>query len=208
MLCIVTQLCSIPWTVARQVLLSMGILWPRILEWVAMPSSRGSSQPRDQTQVSCIAERIFLLSEPQGKHVYVQCYANDELPSQLSWLRICLQCRRPGFDTWLRRFPGEGNGNPLQDSCLENPKDRGGAWQATVHGVARIGHDLATKLLLLCILFLAQIHVSTKFRYRIIQSFKRNSLILLLCIYTDKSILGQPPICFSSRYYCHVVIVL
>ena len=32
--------------------------------------------------------------------------------------------------------PGEGNGNPLQDSCLENPKD-GGAWWATVHGVAK-----------------------------------------------------------------------
>ena len=39
---------------------------------------------------------------------------------------------------------GEGNGNPLQYSCLENPVDRG-AWQATVHGVARIGHDLVTK---------------------------------------------------------------
>ena len=32
--------------------------------------------------------------------------------------------------------PGEGNGNPLQYSCLENPIDRG-AWQATVHGVAK-----------------------------------------------------------------------
>ena len=42
------------------------------------------------------------------------------------------------------RFPGEGNGNLLQYSCLENPTDRG-AWQATVHGVARVGHDLATK---------------------------------------------------------------
>ena len=39
---------------------------------------------------------------------------------------------------------GEGNGNPLQYSCLENPMDRG-AWQATVHGVTRVGHDLATK---------------------------------------------------------------
>ena len=38
------------------------------------------------------------------------------------------------------RSPGEGNGNPLQNSCLENPMDRG-AWQATVYGVARIGHD-------------------------------------------------------------------
>ena len=33
------------------------------------------------------------------------------------------------------RFPGEGNGNPLQYCCLENPLD-GGAWWATVHGVA------------------------------------------------------------------------
>ena len=40
--------------------------------------------------------------------------------------------------------PGEGNGNPLQYSCLENPID-GGAWQATVYGVSRVGHDLATK---------------------------------------------------------------
>ena len=36
----------------------------------------------------------------------------------------------------LRRSPGEGNGNPLQYSCLENPMD-GGAWWATVHGVAK-----------------------------------------------------------------------
>ena len=42
------------------------------------------------------------------------------------------------------RFPREGNGNPLQHSCLENPIDRG-VWQATVHGVARAGYDLATK---------------------------------------------------------------
>ena len=35
-----------------------------------------------------------------------------------------------------RKSPGEGNGNPLQDSCLENPVDRG-AWQATVHRVAK-----------------------------------------------------------------------
>ena len=42
------------------------------------------------------------------------------------------------------RSPGEGNDNPLQDSCLGNPMDRG-AWWVTVYGVARVGHDLATK---------------------------------------------------------------
>ena len=49
------------WTVARQAPLSMGILQARILEWVATPSSRGSSQPRDQTQVSHIAGRFFTI---------------------------------------------------------------------------------------------------------------------------------------------------
>ena len=34
------------------------------------------------------------------------------------------------------RFPGQGNGYPLQYSCLENPMDRGG-WRATVHGVTK-----------------------------------------------------------------------
>ena len=38
--------------------------------------------------------------------------------------------RRPGFDPWVRRSHIEGNGNPLQYSCLENLMD-GGAWQAT-----------------------------------------------------------------------------
>ena len=42
----------------------------------------------------------------------------------------------PGSIPGLGRFPGEGNGNPLQYSCLENPMD-GGGWRATVHGVAK-----------------------------------------------------------------------
>ena len=47
-----------------------GILQARVLELVAMPSSRGSSRPRYQTQVSCIAGR-FLTTEPPGKPVSV-----------------------------------------------------------------------------------------------------------------------------------------
>ena len=41
-----------------------------------------------------------------------------------------------GLIPGLGRSPGEGNGNPLQYSCLGNPMDRG-AWQATVHGVTK-----------------------------------------------------------------------
>ena len=50
----------------------------------------------------------------------------------------------PSSISGLRRFPGEGNGNPLQYSCLEYPMDRG-AWRAPVHGVARVRRYLATK---------------------------------------------------------------
>ena len=42
----------------------------------------------------------------------------------------------PGLISGLGRSPGEGNGNPLQYSCLKNPTD-GGAWWATVHGVTK-----------------------------------------------------------------------
>ena len=47
----------------------------------------------------------------------------------------------PGSIPGSRRSPGEGNGNLLHYSCLENPMDRG-VWQATVHGVARLGYNL------------------------------------------------------------------
>ena len=40
------------------------------------------------------------------------------------------------FNTLYTLNPWRGNGNPLQYSCLENPMDRG-AWQGTVHGVAK-----------------------------------------------------------------------
>ena len=47
-----------------------------------------------------------------------------------------------GSILWWGRSPGEGNGNPLQYSCLENPMDRG-AWWATVHGVTKSGTRLS-----------------------------------------------------------------
>ena len=50
-----------------------------------------------------------------------------------------------GSTSGLERSPGEGNGNPLECSCLGNHMDRG-AWQDTVHGIAkRIRYDLVTK---------------------------------------------------------------
>ena len=47
-----------------------------------------------------------------------------------------------GLIPGLGRFLGEGNGNPLQYSCLENPLNRG-AWQAAAHGVAKNWTELS-----------------------------------------------------------------
>ena len=115
------QLCLIPcnlWTVAQQALLSNGILQASILEWIAMPSSRASSWPRDWTHVSYITGfgRWF----PGGS----DC-------KECAW-----NAGDPGSIPGLGRYPGEGDGHPLQYSCLENSMDRG-AWQSTVHGVTK-----------------------------------------------------------------------
>ena len=64
------QLFVTPWTVALQAPLSMGILQTRILKWIVRPSSRGSSQPRNWTQVSCIAGRFFTIWATREAHGY------------------------------------------------------------------------------------------------------------------------------------------
>ena len=50
----------------------------------------------------------------------------------------------PGSIPGSGRSPGEGHGNPLQYSCLENPMDRG-AWRATVHGVTKSQNHCTSK---------------------------------------------------------------
>ena len=52
--------------------------------------------------------------------------------------------RGKGSVSRSRRSPGGGHGDPLYCSCLEKPMDRG-AWQATVHGVEKVGHNFETK---------------------------------------------------------------
>ena len=52
----------------------------------------------------------------------------------------------------LGRFPGGGNGNPLQFSCLENPVDKG-AWQATVHGIVESDMNEVTEHDLLLVVY-------------------------------------------------------
>ena len=58
------------------------------------------------------------------------------LPRGLGGKEPACQCRRCGFDPWVGKILGEGNGDPLQYFCLESPMDRG-AWRATVHEVVK-----------------------------------------------------------------------
>ena len=64
----------------------------------------------------------------------------DDIHELERWIENCMRDgfakAQEGSIPELGRSPGEGNGNPLQDSCLEISMDRG-AWLATVHGVAK-----------------------------------------------------------------------
>ena len=68
----------------------LGILQARILEWVAFPFSRRSSQPRDQTQVSCTVGRFFTSWATRGAQEY--------------WSRVAYpvssECSQPGESNW------------------------------------------------------------------------------------------------------------
>ena len=70
---------------------------------------------------------------------YLLCTCMGRFPWWLSVKESTCQCRRcwrHGFDLWVGRSPGVGNGSPFQYFCLGNPIDRG-AWRATVHGIAK-----------------------------------------------------------------------
>ena len=68
--CVCVHVCIYIWTAARQAPLSSGILQARILEWVAMPFSRGSSSPRDRTRVFWIAGRFFTIWATRKVHIH------------------------------------------------------------------------------------------------------------------------------------------
>ena len=97
-----------PWTVALQAPLSIGILQARILEWLAMPSSRGSSQPWDRTHisyVSCFGRWVLGTLAPCGRPYITYTMYKFRPPWWLSQSRIRLQFRRPGFDPWVGKIP-------------------------------------------------------------------------------------------------------
>ena len=98
-----------------------GILQARILEWVAMPFSRGSSQPRNQTQVSCISCTAgrFSTAEPSGKPKPSSC----KLAKMWTWFtcpnHINEFTRVAHTVTWVHPLPGVVLLGTLLQYCLE-----------------------------------------------------------------------------------------
>ena len=132
-----------------------GILQARTLEWVAISSCRGSSGCRDQTCLLSCKQILYPLSHlgsPNTSHLkylslaFTHTKKNKQashvalvvknLPANAGIRDIREPIRDMGSIPGLGRSPGEGNGNPLQYSCLENPMDRE-AWLATVHRVTK-----------------------------------------------------------------------
>ena len=127
------QLYATLWTVAHQAPLVQGILQARILEWVAVPSSRESSQPG--------IEPTSLMSTSISRQVlYRQCHLGSPSVRVSAVNRIGYYYYFPtGLtqsvknlpamqETWVQFLgredsPGEGNGNPVHCSCLENPME-------------------------------------------------------------------------------------
>ena len=160
-------LCN-PGDCSRQAPLSMGILQARVLERVAMPSSRGIFATRGLNPGFLHCRQILFFFYV-GRFFTSWATRGHELRS-LPWAELCLPARvralKPDSQcdgVWKRshleltgsvvknppvnvgdlglvpesgRSPGEGNGNPLQCSCLGNPMDRG-AWRAAVRVVAK-----------------------------------------------------------------------
>ena len=113
------------------------ILQARILEWVAFPSPGDPPNPGIEPGSSSL-QADSLPPEPQGKPLSMG------FPDNSVGKESACNEEDPGLIPGSGRSAEEGNGNSLQYSCLENPTDRG-AWQAAVHGVARVGHDLVSK---------------------------------------------------------------
>ena len=89
-----------------------------------------------ETEFGVKENRIALLFFQAKGDTAGLCSSTLSVPGGSDSKASAYKARDPGSIPGLGRSPGEGNGNPLQYSCLENPKD-GGAWEATVHGVTK-----------------------------------------------------------------------
>ena len=102
------------------------IFQARILKWVAISCSGGSSQPRGQTCISCVSciGRQILYHCAKERFWGEEKKQTWKFPGGLDSKESACSAGGLGSIPGSGRSPGEGNGNPPQCSCLENPMDR------------------------------------------------------------------------------------
>ena len=132
------QLFEAPWTVVHQTLLCMG--FPRGEYWRGLPCSPPGDLPNPQIEPASFMSPALAGQRRRWHPTPVL------LPGKSHGQRSLMGCSPWGLEEldMTERLPfhfslsciGEGNGNPLQCSFLENPRDRG-VWWAAVHGVAQ-----------------------------------------------------------------------
>ena len=116
-------------------------------EWVVQAQSMSSIIQKDWIKMLVVRTHLWELAKGQSQGI------SFVIQHQLTRASLVAQMVKnlPAMqETMVQSLgqedpPGEGNGNPLQYSCLENPMD-GGAWRATVLGLQRVQHDWATNI--------------------------------------------------------------
>ena len=124
-----------PWTAA---------LWAYLLPTLSLSLFKFMSiEPEMPSSHLILCHPLLLPSAfpSTGSQLNILFPLQDGLPWWLSWWRICLQCRRQGFDPCFGKIRGVGSDNPWTE---ENSMDRG-AWRATVCGVAKSWTQLSNK---------------------------------------------------------------
>ena len=126
-----------PWTVANKPPLSME--FSRQEYWSGLPFPSLEDLPNPGIKPGSPAlQADALLSEPPGKNLYIITLTklNQSYPGHSDGKESAYNVGELGLISGSGRSSGEGNGYPLQNSCLGNSLDRG-AWQATVHWAAK-----------------------------------------------------------------------
>ena len=107
---------------------------PSIFTW-RIPGTEEPGGLQSMGSQSDMTEQLSLVGKRNRSLNYLT-YLAIYIPGVSNGKESACNYGDPGSIPGSARFPGEGNGNPLQYSCLENTKDRG-TWWAAVHGVTK-----------------------------------------------------------------------
>ena len=119
----------------------LSLLWgvphlkPKLNDMQLKCISQGSPKRTNSISIYHVHTCIYIYTR---KHMYT-----DFPASSFSEETSC-ECRGHGFHPWVGKIPWRRKCQPTPVFCLGNPMDRG-AWQAVVHGVARVVHDFVSK---------------------------------------------------------------